>query len=67
MRHYLVDFENISDAELRELSALSADCCIHIVYIAKTAKVSLEALTEAKVKAHKRDMGPQALETQIAT
>ena len=67
MRHYLVDFENISDVELRELSALAADCCIHIFYITNTAKISLEALTEAKVKAHKLDMGPQELETQIAT
>ena len=67
MRHYLVDFENITAAELRELSALASDCCIHIFYLTNTAKISLEALTEAKVKAHKLDMGPQELETQIAT
>ena len=67
MRHYLVDFENITAVELRELSALSSDCCIHIFYLTNTAKISLEALTEAKVKAHKLDMGPQELETQIAT
>lgn len=67
MRHYLVDFENITATELRELSALASDCCIHIFYLTNTAKISLEALTEAKVKAHKLDMGLQELETQIAT